>query len=121
EENGYVYLAYTHENNPADFSGQKTGRIVRVTADGDKAVPGSMVILVGSVAGDPEHPSCQDFAIESDCIPSDSGSHSVGGLRFGPDGKLYATIGDGARFDIVDPFAYNVQDIDSLAGKVLRI
>jgi glucose/arabinose dehydrogenase len=119
--NGYVYLAYTHENNPSNFEGPKVGKIVRVTANGDVAVPGSMITLLGSVSGSAAQPSCNNFAITADCIPSDSGSHSVGGLRFGPDGKLYATLGDGAGFASVDPTAYKAQNIDWLGGKIIRI
>ncbi|NBD73546.1 PKD domain-containing protein [Patescibacteria group bacterium] len=121
DQNGYVYLSYTHENSPGDPDGPKTSRIVRVTADGDVADPDSYTILVGSVAGSPAEPSCQDVAITDDCIPSDSLSHSVGGLRFGPDGYLYASTGDGADFTRVDPAAELAQDIDSLGGKFLRL
>ncbi|MFZ2189560.1 MAG: PQQ-dependent sugar dehydrogenase [Candidatus Magasanikiibacteriota bacterium] len=119
--NGYIYLSYTYENNPADPNGPKTGRIARYTMTGDIANPTSEKILVGTIVGDPTHPSCNDFPMGSDCIPSDAGSHSVGGLRFGPDGKLYASLADAARFDIADPNAMNVQNLDSLAGKIIRI
>lgn len=127
DENGWVYLSYTHENSPDNVSGPKTGRIVRVRAQGapgqwdDVADMSTYQILVGTVAGSPENPSCSDFVITADCIRSDSISHSVGGLRFGPDGKLYATLGDGASFSIVDPNAYDALDPDALAGKILRI
>jgi len=65
--------------------------------------------------------SCNDFPIGADCIPSDSASHSVGNIRFAPDGTLFVTTGDGARFDDVDPDALRAQNLDSLAGKVMRI
>jgi glucose/arabinose dehydrogenase len=120
--NGYLYLSYTYENTPgANFSGPKTGRIVRITVVGDIASESSKVVLVGSVGGNISTPSCQNFATTDDCIPSDSSSHTVGGLRFGPDGKLYASLGDGASFDYVDPNALHAQNLDSLAGKMLRI
>lgn len=118
--NGYVYLSYTFENNPSDPFGPKTSRIVRVTANGDVADMSTYTVLVGSVAGSPSAPSCHDVPITADCIPSDSESHSVGGLRF-HDGYLWATTGDGAGFIGVDPNAYLAQDIDSLAGKFLRL
>ncbi len=120
--NGYVYLLYTYENSPGiNISGAKTARIVRITVTGDTASESSKVVLVGAVGGNVTSPSCEDFAVTADCIASDSNSHSAGGLRFGPDGKLYATTGDGADFAAVDSRALRAQDIDSLAGKVLRI
>ncbi|MCK9351697.1 MAG: PQQ-dependent sugar dehydrogenase [Candidatus Pacebacteria bacterium] len=121
-DNGYLYLSYTFENSPgANFSGSKTARIVRVTVIGDEASESSKKILVGSVGGTAGSPSCDNFAVTSDCIPSDSSSHSAGGLRFGPDGKLYASLGEGASFDYVDVRALRSQNLDSLGGKILRI
>ncbi|TSC69106.1 MAG: hypothetical protein G01um101456_351, partial [Parcubacteria group bacterium Gr01-1014_56] len=120
--NGYLYLSYTFENSPgSNFGGAKVGRIVRVTVVADTASESSKVVVLGTVGGTPALPSCEDYPAGSDCIPSDSMSHSVGGLRFGPDGKLYATLGDGANFDTVDPRALRAQNLDSLAGKVIRI
>lgn len=46
------------------------------------------------------------------------GNHKAGWLGFGPDGLLYATVGDGGSSG--DPLN-NAQNIDSLLGKVLRI
>ena len=120
--NGYVYVLYTYENTPGvNVAGPKTGRIVRLTVEGDIASESSKFVLVGSVGGSIETPSCEDLLVTDDCIASDSNSHSVGGLRFGPDGKLYATLGDGADFVNVDPRALRAQNIDALAGKLLRI
>lgn len=119
--NNYVYLSYTYENSPAVYEGPKMARIVRVQANGDTMLPGSMEVLVGTEVGDAITPSCNDFSTGTDCIPSDSPSHSAGGLRFGPDGMLYATLGDGASFAFVDPNAYRAQSLDWLTGKVLRL
>ncbi len=120
--NGYLYLSYSYENTPgANVGGEKTGRIVRITVEGSTATEASKVVLVGSVGGTVVTPSCDNYVITADCIPSDSPSHSVGGLRFGPDGKLYASLGDGAHFDFADIRSQRAQNIDSLAGKFLRI
>lgn len=45
-------------------------------------------------------------------------NHKAGCLKFGPDGYLYATLGDGGYFG--DPHN-NAQDLGNLLGKMLRI
>lgn len=120
-ENGWVYLSYTHEVNPGDYDGPKMARVIRVRANGNAADPASVEVILGTEVGDASKPSCNQFPAGTDCIPSDSGSHSAGGLRFGPDGMLYAEFGDGAAFDIVDPNAYKAQNLDWLTGKTLRV
>ncbi|HZI13954.1 MAG TPA: PQQ-dependent sugar dehydrogenase [Myxococcus sp.] len=115
--NGYVYLLYTYENDAADDTGPKTARLARYTATGDTAAPASEAVLLGTWVGS----TCNDFPPGTDCIPSESESHTVGNVRFAPDGTLFVSLGDGARFDVVDDDALRAQDLDSLAGKVLRI
>ncbi len=114
--NGFVYLLYIYENDPNDYEGPKTGRLARYTAVGDMASPDSEAVLLGTTVGR----SCFDFPAGTDCIPADSASHSVGNLKFAPDGSLFVTLGD-AAFSVVDPNALRSQDLDSLAGKLLRI
>lgn len=101
-ENGYVYLFYVYEDDPLTFSGPKTSRVVRVTAVGDEADPATEVVLLGG-------------------IPADSPSHNGGAMRFGPDGALWITTGDASSFNAVDVRALRTQQLDSLAGKLLRI
>ncbi len=120
DENGFIYLSYTYENNPSEFL-VKTARVVRATVSGDTVVPGSEITILGSVGGTPEKPSCEDYPVNSDCIASDSLSHTVGGINFGLDGKLYVATGDGAGFQGIDLKAFRSQDLDHLSGKILRI
>ncbi|RKI72142.1 PKD domain-containing protein [Corallococcus sp. AB049A] len=115
--NGYVYLLYTYDTDATDDDGPKTSRLARYTAVGDTASPSSELVLVGTAVAS----SCKDLPPGSDCIPSDSASHSVGNVRFAPDGTLFVSLGDGARFDGVDDDALRAQDLDSLAGKLLRV
>ena len=57
----------------------------------------------------------------ADCLGSDSESHSIGALKFGPDGMLYVAVGDGASFNTVDPLALRALNVDRLNGKILRV
>ena len=149
--NPYFYLLYTYDppevndylGDPVagpDGSGNRAGRLVRVTADAStnytSVIEGSEVVILGtnsiwqnfnglvnstidsSIAPAgilPDGSNLQDF------VAADSTSHSVNSLMFGPDGALYVTIGDGTSFNRVDTRAFRVQDIDNLSGKLLRI
>src|SRR5262245_39450707 len=73
--NGFVYLLYTHETGPDTIDdGPKTSRLTRVTADPAKglnvAKPGIEVVIL-------------------DNIPSTSASHSIGTVRFAPNGTMF--------------------------------
>jgi glucose/arabinose dehydrogenase/endonuclease YncB( thermonuclease family) len=115
--NGYVYLLFTYENDPVQYEGSKTARLIRVTANGDTAAPSSEVVILGKSVGS----SCQQFAAGSDCIPTDYFSHSIGNIKAAPDGTLFLTAGDGANFNRVDDYALKAQELDWLGGKVLHI
>jgi glucose/arabinose dehydrogenase len=56
-----------------------------------------------------------------DYLVTDSESHSIGGISFGTDGKLYISNGDGASYGDVDERAFRTLELDSLSGKLLRV
>jgi len=56
-----------------------------------------------------------------DYLATDSDTHSIGFLKFAPDGSLFVSNGDGTAYGRVDPRTYRVQDLDNLSGKILRI
>jgi glucose/arabinose dehydrogenase len=88
--NRFVYVYYT-ATTPAIHN-----RISRFTANGDVAVAGSEVIL-----------------LELNNLSSAT-NHNGGALAFGPDGKLYAAVGENANGN-------NAQVFTNLLGKMLRI
>jgi glucose/arabinose dehydrogenase len=94
ENNGYVYVYYTAlvgtENGDG---GMVINRVLRFT-DRDNAGTDMKVIL--------------------DNIPASRGFHAGGALAFGPDGKLYITVGDATEHIFA-------QDPSIVIGKVLRI
>ncbi|MFN0118863.1 MAG: PQQ-dependent sugar dehydrogenase, partial [Blastocatellia bacterium] len=119
--NGYVYLYYVYEEgfDSTDYN-PRTARLTRVQANPakpDEALPGSEIILLGSIGKAP----CSDYAPGSDCIGADVDSHNGGTIRFGADGKLYLSIGDAAPYVAPDVLSLRAQNLDSLNGKILRI
>jgi glucose/arabinose dehydrogenase len=104
--NGFVYLLHTLEESGNTTScGAKTSRLIRVTASpptSDVAQPNSQITILSG-------------------IPSEGDSHSVGTLRFAPDGKLFVSHGDGASYSTTDSLALRSQDLNSYNGKILRI
>ena len=97
--NGRVYMSYTFENagNP-NSNDARTARLTRVTADPanpDTALPGSEVVILGSVGT----PPCSAQPASADCIGSDGGSHTLGSLHFADDGTLFVGVGDGSDGD----------------------
>jgi glucose/arabinose dehydrogenase len=143
-----VYLLFTYDPpdlpgwdyavDGKDGNGSRVARLIRVSAfptDTNLADPTTEVVILGKNStlaqiGDPANsggerdiPSCDDNGTPVvDCLPADSPSHTIGTVKFGTDGSLYVTNGDGARYlDIPDPRSLHAQDVDSLAGKVLRI
>ncbi|HEX5848021.1 MAG TPA: PQQ-dependent sugar dehydrogenase [Rubrobacter sp.] len=92
-ENHYVYLYYTRKStstNPAH------NRVVRVTADGNRAVSGSerLILRLNNL--------------------SSATNHNGGAIHFGEGGKLFVAVGDNAD-------GTNAQSLRTLKGKMLRI
>lgn len=97
----YVYVLYTYDHELGEAGegprwgdscpnppGSETdgcvvsGRLARLTAEGDHAVGGEKVLL---------EDWCQQFS-----------SHSIGDLEFDSSGALYASGGDGANYNLAD-------------------
>jgi len=91
-QNGRFFVNYT------DKSGKDTVARFQVSSDADAADPNSEVKLLSI----------------DDPFPN----HNGGVLAFGPDGFLYAGLGDGGSAG--DPFG-NGQNTKALLGKILRI
>lgn len=132
----YLYFAYVYEPLDAKgFSdnGARVGRVLRIEADPANPNvhrPDTGVVLVGKNStfaqiGNPEKPDTPPFScvgewgdFVQDCIPTEGTAHTVNTLRFGTDGSLYVSVGDGSVNGNVN---IRAQDIESLAGKILRI
>jgi glucose/arabinose dehydrogenase len=89
-------------------------------ANGTTIVAPANQINAGNQDNDPDRPGLQNQNIR-DYLATDSLSHTVGAIKFGADGFLYVSNGDGASFNFVDPRGVRVQDINNLSGKLLRI
>ena len=87
DNTGYIYVYY-------NVRGTEFNRISRFTANGNSAVPSSEFVLM-------------------ELDPLLSTVHNGGAMRWGQDGKLYITTGDGARNDYP-------QRMTNVLGKVLR-
>jgi glucose/arabinose dehydrogenase len=92
EENGWFYVNYT------DTNGDTVLARFQVSSDANRSDPGSELRLLGV---DQPYPN-----------------HNGGALAFGPDGNLYAGLGDGGAAG--DPQG-NAQSLDTLLGKILRL
>ena len=149
--NGWIYLSYTASPEmDADPVHGSLGPISRgvverwpllIESDGDWiADPQAREILLGALLPDGTSP---------DALASTSDVHATGSLTFGSDGTLLIAAGDGARSDAIDlgggdPAAFDdwddpntglsgpipagqdcgamrSQQLNSLAGKVLRV
>jgi glucose/arabinose dehydrogenase len=91
--NGYVYLYYSQGRKEDPWR----NRVVRYTDRGNRATD--------------LHPILDDLPIGNWEF---NGGHNGGRLAFGPDGKLYVTVGDVGKEKLA-------QNLEELNGKLLRI
>ncbi|HEX5090526.1 MAG TPA: LamG-like jellyroll fold domain-containing protein [Nocardioides sp.] len=116
--NGRIYMTYTFENaGNSNSSAPRTARLVRVQADPanpDVALAGSETVILGSVGT----PPCTALPDSADCIGSEGGSHTLGSIRFAPDGTMFLGVGDGSDGN---QDSLRAQDLDNPNGKILRI
>jgi glucose/arabinose dehydrogenase len=98
QDNGYLYVYYSHRgrNSKSDPYRHRLMRITVKKGRGESPVALLDHLPIGSQA------------------ESGKGNHNGGSLSFGPDGKLYLTIGDLAT-------PRNAQALNSFAGKILRL
>ncbi|HEX8207843.1 MAG TPA: PQQ-dependent sugar dehydrogenase [Solirubrobacteraceae bacterium] len=119
----FLYLLYTYEHDGEDPLAAKTSRLTRVRLDelnpSVAYAPFEETVLIGDDDDDGDE-LCD---IGEVCIPADDEYHSIGTVRQGPDGTLYAGSGDSnatgdfwAQSDAMRPF-----DPQSLAGKIMRV
>jgi glucose/arabinose dehydrogenase len=87
EENGYLYAYYTTRE-----SGELRNKLVRLVEEGDGSAQQDEVLLEAPAAS----------------------IHDGGRVEVGPDGKLYATLGDTSQSGLA-------QDRAALAGKIVRL
>jgi glucose/arabinose dehydrogenase len=139
----YVYLLYTYDppGTTNNGTGGRVAQLLRVTADQAQdynvAKTTDRVVLLGTNStleniGDPANgrdiskASCMVGKSMSnppveDCIPADENSHTIGTVMFGNDGSLFVGTGDGSNYGGVDPRALRSLNLDSMAGKIMRI
>lgn len=132
----YLYLGYVYDPPEAlghDDSGARVSRVLRISANANDLnvhQPGSGVVILGSNSTfahirNPDQSEREPFACDNgsggfvdDCLPNDGQVHAVAHLAFGRDGALYVANGDGLNYGVG---SLRAQNIDSLAGKILRI
>jgi glucose/arabinose dehydrogenase len=104
--NGWVYMMFTQDLDP--------------THPDSKATAGGEIIRLHGRAGAPD---TADLATRRDLLAgydSSAPQHADGALRFDGHGNLLASWGD-ATIDQVSAQALDVQHLDDLRGKIIRI
>jgi glucose/arabinose dehydrogenase/PKD repeat protein len=106
----HVFLYYTARRNGACGTTLANGAINRLSR------------FVMDPASGTIDASSEQVLIDN--IPAHHGYHNGGGLRFGKDGLLYLSIGDGGCHYLIGdcaPTNFVAQELNSLQGKVVRI
>ena len=130
---GYLYLLYVVDPNDDgnDWEQETFGRLTRYT---------TYVDVNGDLLADMNSRQVLIGATWAEGFPSLHFSHAMGDLRFGSDGSLLISTGDGAHWDVTDMGgfdpngfgpgkfdasedigAFRSQSLTSLAGKILRV
>jgi len=93
-DNGHLYVCYTYRTDSGGLfgSGVLFNRVARLTESGSRA--GYLKALIDHIPAARNHNGCR--------------------MRFGPDDKLYVTMGDAQSPD-------EAQSLESLSGKILRL
>ncbi len=111
-DHNYVYLYYTYKRHG----------VCPVRAPGDPKNPVNRVSRL-EMSGDTVNPDTEKVLIDN--IPSPNGNHNAGDLKFGKDGYLYISVGDGGCDYAQPPKCGSRNDASRdrhvLLGKVLRI
>jgi glucose/arabinose dehydrogenase len=104
--NGFVYLYYTVPNGPDGSAGanNRVSRFTAVDADGNAAN--------GYQPGNTAAAGSESILLNIEPL-STATNHNGGALHFGPDGKLYLSVGENANGN-------NAQSFNNLKGKILR-
>ena len=102
--NGFVYLMYAYDapGQAKDVDEPRMGRLVRYVMRHDVIDKNSGVILL-------------------DDYESTAQNHSIGDLKWAPDGSLYVSLGEGSLSALAQQIAFRAQDLNSTNGKILRI
>jgi glucose/arabinose dehydrogenase len=105
QNNGYIYVSYVTANNYE--------RLSRLTITD----PSAAVLTV--------NPTSEDVLLQGNQPAADD--HLAGAIRFGPDGKLYWSVGNNDYYfsgDAPPGAVYpsnNAQDLSNIYGKILRL
>ena len=116
EQNRFVYVAYSARREGVEAEKATYVVVSRFVLSGASA-GGERVILGndGEKTGD-----CAELSATADCLPSDV-DHIGADIAFAKNGTLFVSTGDGGGHERVEETAFSAQDVDSLAGKILRV